>query len=121
MFVLNPGARLDFIQSPAATGEAFKSVNSNEHAVIHERCFKDRLDGRVGNERFRARDGLTIVVMFGIVDENAARPQQPRLEADLDTQALDGAWKRFLCRFRKIDILPEPLRTLTARHVAGLR
>src|SRR5712675_1583297 len=54
-------------------------------------------------------------------NEHAARPQQPRLDADLDPHALDCAGERFLCWFGIINGLPEPLRALTAPHIAGLR
>src|SRR5438128_3082547 len=120
MFVHYPGAGFDFIQPPPTTREAFENINANEQTVMHQRRFKDRWNGWVSNQRFRAPDGLSVVVVFGI-DENATRPQQPRLDAHLDTHALDGAWERFLNRFGIIDRLPEFLRALTTTHVARLR
>src|SRR5712671_52182 len=114
MFILDLSAGLDFIQSPAAIREPFESINSNEHAVMRQRRFKDRWNSWVGDQRSGAPDGLGLVV-FG-VDENAARPQQPRLDADLDPHALDCAGERFLCWFRIINGLPEPLRALTMRR-----
>src|ERR1700745_372453 len=120
MLVLCPGARLDFVHPPTAIREAFESIHSDECTVINERCCKDRRNSRVGNQRFRASDGLIIVVMFDVRNENAARPQLPSLDADFDPNALDGACSRFLCRFRIVDGLPKLLWALTASHVAGL-
>ena len=97
----------------------FESIDSNEHTVMRQRRFKYGRDGWVGNQRARAPEGLSIIVVRG-VDQNAARPQQPRLDADLDPHALHGAGKRFLYRFGIIDRLPEPLRALETRHIAGL-
>jgi hypothetical protein len=83
--------------------------------------FEDGGNSWIGNQRLRAPDGLRIVVIFLGLDKNAARPQQPCLDADLNTHTLHGAREGFLYPFGVIDRLPELLRALTTRHVAGLR
>src|SRR5467141_1827361 len=118
MFVLDPGARFDFIHAPTPIWETFESVNANKHAVIGERCFNDRWDRRVGNQRLRASDRRIIVVMFRVIDEYASRPQEPRLDADFDTHTFGGAGERLFCRFWIVNGLPEPLWALKSAHVA---
>src|SRR5258707_5926801 len=59
MFILDLSAGLDFIQSPAAIREAFESINSNEHAVMRQRRFKDRWNSWVGDQRSGAAARLS--------------------------------------------------------------
>src|SRR5437868_15108020 len=120
MFILDPGARLHFIQPPPVIRKAFKRIDSNKQTVMDQCRFKDRRNSWVGNQRFRAPDGLSIVVVFA-VDQNAARPQQPRLDTDLKAHALDSASEWFLCRFGIIDRLPKLFGALATSHKASLR
>ena len=98
MFFFDPRARFDFVQTPTAVREAFETIHSDQHAVMYQRRFEDRKNVRICNQRFRSLDGLRVIAIVR-VDQNAAGPQQPRLDPDLDTHALDGTGKRFLFRF----------------------
>lgn len=85
----DPGTGLDLVQPPPAIREAFETIHSDEHAVMYQRRFEDRGNGGIGNQRFRTFDGLGIIAVFR-VDQNSPRPQEPSLDADLDTRRADA-------------------------------